>query len=186
MQYGVKLISPAESSSFVQRDTGFESFYRLKECSVKSFRNHIVFFQSLLTLEDKKERLGEWEGVGGNPMVPCAQLHKNPTADRIRAQRCICMLRTKACAIASSSIYKPTRLKFLCVRLEIKISGQHTTWSRWCHTLPPYQQTHTHTHTLKLAFMTHSGCAGLWMKHHTKQRRPLRHGRWMETLMFHN
>lgn len=90
---------------------------------MKSFRNHIVFFQSLLTLEDKKEGLGGW----GDPMVPCVQLHKNPTADRIRAQRCICMLRTKACAIASSSIYKPTRLQFLCVQLEIKISGQHTT-----------------------------------------------------------
>lgn len=155
MHYGVKLISPAESSSFVQRDTGLESFYRRKECRMwKVLETALYFFQSLLTLEDKKRCVCG----GGDPMVPCAQLHKSPTADRIRAQCCICMLRTKACTIATSSIYKPTRLQFLCVQLEIKISGQRTTWSRWCHTLPPHQLTlaltlthtplvHTHTHT---------------------------------------
>lgn len=123
--------------------------------NVKSFRDHIVFFQRLLTLEDKT---GGLRGCR-DPMVSCAQLHKNPTADRIRAQRCICMLRTKACTIASSPIYKSTRLQFFWVRIEIKISGQHTTWSRWCHTLPPHQHTHKHTH--KLAFQAHSEGAGI-------------------------
>lgn len=104
--------------------------------------------------------------MGRDPTVPCAQLHKNPTAARIRAQRCICMPRTKACALASSSIYKPSRLQLLRVQLEIKISGQHTTWSRWCHTLPPYQHTYTHNGIVCV-------CAGLRMKPHTKQRRSL-------------
>lgn len=53
------------------------------------------------------------------------------------AQNCIGIPATIVCTIASSSIYKPTLLQFFCVQLQIKISGQRTTWSRWCHTLPP-------------------------------------------------
>lgn len=65
-------------------------------------------------------------------------MHRSITSNyRNTAQNCIGIPATIVCTIASSSIYKPPPLQFFCVQLQIKISGQHTTWSRWCCTLLP-------------------------------------------------
>lgn len=71
--------------------------------------------------------------------VPSYHMHRTIKSNYrwSTAQNCIGIPATIVCTISSSSIYKPPPLQFFCVQLQIKISGQHNTWSRWCCTLLP-------------------------------------------------
>ena len=101
---------------------------------------------------------------------------------RRTAQNCIGIPATIVFTIVGSPIYKPPPPQFFCVRAQIKISGWHTTWSRWCCTwLLPYLYSWDRVST---HFQKQSHC--------TRQKAPSKAGLWAHwrrpdgVLIFHN